>query len=138
MSTSVSKTKIYYEDQTGWTPADFYALWRYLGRLAQYVGPTPMQLKHPTSRAARIHAKKHGRRDAELAALDLSLMSDATLHLLKAVLVSQGRFEMALSRFANLSRLDEEPEVIDLANPIALSEEPTGLDERLAAVGILL
>lgn len=138
MTQPVGRTKIYYEDQAGWTTDDFYALWRYLSRLVQYIGPTAAQSLDPTSRAARIHAKKHGRRDHELAALDLSRMSGATLHLLKGVLVAQGRLDLALERFENLARLAEQPEVIDLDNPIAISDQPAGLDERLNAVGILL
>lgn len=36
--------RIYYEDQSNLAPSDYYALWRCLDRLAEYVGLPPAQL----------------------------------------------------------------------------------------------
>ncbi|MGX1695209.1 antitoxin VbhA family protein [Microbacterium keratanolyticum] len=97
--------KIYYEDQTHWSDADFYALWRYFDRLAEYVGPTPAQLQQPEHRSARISARKHTVRDEELASIDPGQMPAESQWLLRAVLVSQQRYELALEKFPNLGAL---------------------------------
>lgn len=98
--------RIYYEDQAAWQPSDYYALWRYFDRLAEYVGPTNAQRANPTHRSARIQAKKMHVRDDEFAAIDTTHMSPETLCLLRAVLTSRGRYELALERFPNLRTLE--------------------------------
>lgn len=97
--------RIYYEDQADWALADYYALWRYLDRLAEYVGPTRAQAQQPEHRSARISAKKTGVRDEELAAIDPARMPAESRWLLRAVLVSQQRYELALEKFPNLGAL---------------------------------
>lgn len=46
--------RIYYEDQTHWSDADYYALWRNFDRLAEYLGSTQAQAQLPERRSARI------------------------------------------------------------------------------------
>ncbi|WP_017794019.1 hypothetical protein [Leucobacter salsicius] len=98
--------RIYYEDQADWSAEDYYALWRYFDRLAEYVGPTPAQAQRPEHRSSRIQAKKTGVRDKELRAIDLARMPPESRSLLKAVLVSQQRYALALSKFPNLDALE--------------------------------
>lgn len=97
--------RLYYEDQTGWSAENDYALWRYFDRLAEYVGPTPAQAQRPGQRSARIHAPKTGVRDEELAEIQVPSMSPESAALLKAVLNSHQRYELALSKFPNLEAL---------------------------------
>ena len=97
--------RIYYENQADWAPSDYYSLWRYFDRLAEYVGPTPAQLQHPEHRSARISARKTGVRDEELAAIDPARMPAESRWLLRAVLVSQRRYGLALEKFPNLGAL---------------------------------
>lgn len=127
--------KIYYEDQSSWTPADFYALWRFLDRLFGYAGPTPGMIANPNSRSALIQAKKTGLRDEELAALDLGRMSEDTRYLMKHLLVHTGRFDLVLERFPNLAGLRE---VADEGHVVRLAEQPKGVYEYYTRVGILL
>lgn len=49
---------IYCEDRADWTPTGYYALWRYVDRLAEYVDPTPAQLRHPEHRSAGVQARR--------------------------------------------------------------------------------
>ncbi|GAA2888302.1 hypothetical protein [Microbacterium esteraromaticum] len=91
--------RIYYENQADWAPSDYYALWRYFDRLAEYVGPTPAQAQRPEHRSARIQARKAHVRDEELAAIDLARMPPESRWLLRAVLVSQQRYELAREKF---------------------------------------
>jgi len=144
----MAATPIYYEDQTGWQPADYYALWRYLERLFGFIGPAkPLQdaLADPSSlserdrlkvaRVAAIQAKRTGRRDEELAALDLSRMSEDTRYLAKHVLISTKRYELALERFPNLRGLDD---VGELGHPIYLDAKPRKAPGHLTDAGIYL
>lgn len=139
---------IYYEDQTDWKPADYYALWRYLERLFGFIGPSASlqaALDHPENlsdrdrakvrRVAGIQAKRTGRRDDELAAMDLSRMSEETRYLAKHVLISMERYELALDRFPNLRGLDD---VGDLGHPIYLEVKPKRAPGHLTDVGIYL
>lgn len=66
------RDRAYYEDQTGWSAPDYYALWRYFSRLAEYVGSTPAQAQNPEHRSALIQAKKTQVRDEELPAIDMA------------------------------------------------------------------
>ncbi|MCA1307986.1 hypothetical protein LC082_13875 [Microbacterium esteraromaticum] len=43
--------RIYYEDEADWAPSDYYALWRYLDRLAEYVEQP--ERRSPASAPAR-------------------------------------------------------------------------------------
>lgn len=126
---------LYYADQTGWQPVDFYALYRYLHRLIQYVGPTPAQAARPELLTSRIQAKRNGQRDVELAALDLERMSHETRYLLKHLLIPMQRYDLAVSRFPNLGGLADVP---DLDDDLCLSEDPTDAYEHLRQVGIRL
>lgn len=98
--------RIYYEDQAGWAPSDYYALWRYFDRLVEYVGPTQAQAQHPEHRSARIQARKSGVRDEGLATIDLARMPAESQWLLRAVLKLQQRYELALERLPNLDALE--------------------------------
>lgn len=69
--------------------------------LAEYVGPTPAQAQGPEHRSARISASKAGIRDEELADIDPTLMPAESRRLLRAVLVSQQRYDLALEKFPN-------------------------------------
>lgn len=127
--------RIYYQDQTTWSTTEFYALWRYLNRLLQYIGPTPSAVARPESHSARIQARRSGKRDEELAALDLSRMSAETRYLLKHMLIQTDRYDLALTRFANLTALGE---VGELGHVLFLDEPPTLVHEYLTSVGIYL
>lgn len=105
MQSQPANIKIYYADQADWDMADWYTLWRYLNRLAQFVGPNAAQRANPDKLGAQIQARRMGRRDEELAALDLSQMSQKTQHLLKHILIQQKRYEDALTKFPNLESL---------------------------------
>lgn len=91
---------IYYEDQRDWTPADYYALFRYLNRLL---------LDHG------------GMRSTEIAALDLGRMSAETKHLLKHMLVLKKAYARLLDEYPNLAGLEGMPE---LDRPLYLSVKP--------------
>jgi len=127
--------EIYYEKHDSWHPEDYYALWRYLSRLFQYVGPTPAQAANPTSNSARIQAKKTGRRDDELAAMDVPKMPVETRYLAKHLLIHQMRFDLALERFPNLRPLEQ---VGDLGRKLYLDSNPKLVYDYLTRVGILL
>lgn len=127
--------RIYYEDQTGWSPDDFHGLWRYLSRLVTYVGPTPHDLAHPESRSARIQAKRTGTRDDEIAAMDLERMSEETRYLLKHLLIHQQRADLAFERFPNLRPLKD---VGELGHPLYLDRDPKYVYEYYTGVGIYL
>ncbi|WP_136036345.1 hypothetical protein [Microbacterium sp. K35] len=64
--------RIYYEDQADWTAIDRQGLWRYLNRLFLSLGPSDVAKPEPDSLSARIQARRTGKRDDEIAALDLS------------------------------------------------------------------
>ena len=132
----MTSTAIYYEDQRDWKPDDFQHLFRYLNKIFQSIGPNEAQRKDPSSRSALIAAKRFGRHDQEIAAIDLRLCSAQTLHLMKAVLLTQGRLAIATRRFPNLRRLALDPEVIDKRKPILLSSNPSLIDRRLTDVAI--
>lgn len=144
----MSQDKIYYEDQTDWSPEDFYGLWRYLNRLFQYVGPsTSLQdalgdlenlSERDRRRAERVAAhqsKRTGQRDEELASLDLERMSDETRYLVKHMLISMKRYDLALERFPNLAALKD---VGELGHPIYLDANPRRSEDYLTSVGIYL
>lgn len=82
------------------------ALHAYLNRLVQYVGPTAAMAADPEHRSARVAAKKYGRRDDELAAIDTVELGPAFALHLKHLLVLTGRYETALERFPNLRTLE--------------------------------
>lgn len=98
--------RIYCEDQTDWSDEDYYALWRYFDRLAEYVGPTPAQAASPEHRSVRIQARKTSVRDEELSAIDVSQMPSESAALFRAVLRSHQRYELALAKFPSLAELD--------------------------------
>lgn len=140
--------KIYYEDQSTWQPADFYGLWRYLNRLFQYIGPTKAlqdvldnsdglseRDRLRVGRAAQHQTKRTGKRDEELAALDLDRMSENTRYLMKHMLIDMKRYDLALERFQNLRGLDA---VGALGHPIYLDDNPRHSEKYLASVGIYL
>lgn len=144
----MSQDKIYYEDQTDWSPEDFYALWRYLNRMNQHIGPTAKlqsaldnldtlseRDRQRAERVARLQAKRTGNRDEEIASLDLSRMSPETRYLLKHMLIHENRYELALERFPNLRGLDD---VGDLGHPIYLDEKPRYTFEYYTEKGIYL
>lgn len=144
----MSQGKIYYQDQTGWSPEDFYALWRYLDRLFGYIGPTtalndamanldalPEHRRRSAQRVAAMQSKRTGKRDDELASLDLELMSEDTRYLMKHILIHQTRYEQALERFPNLRGLEE---VGELGHTIRLDANPRGTYPYYTKVGILL
>lgn len=144
----MSDDKIYYQDQSDWEPADFYALWRYLNRLFQYIGPNRAlrdavanldQLsereRRNAVRAAQFQAKRTGKRDEELAALDLGRMSDDTRYLVKHQLIDMKRYDLALERFPNLRGLET---VGKLGHPLHLDVEPKYTNAYLTSVGIHL
>lgn len=120
--------RIYYEDQTGWSAEDYYALWRCFDRLAEYVGPTLAQAQRPEHRSARISASKAGVRDEELAAIDPTRMPAESRQLLRAVLVSQQRYELALEKFPNLGALTQS---VPSAVPKGLAQYPASVRAAL-------
>lgn len=101
------RDRIYYEDQTGWSAPDYYALWRCFDRLAEYVGSTPAQAQNPEHRSALIQAKKTQVRDEELAAIDVARMPVESRSLLKAVLMSEQCYALAIEKFPNLRALEQ-------------------------------
>lgn len=127
--------RIYYEDQSAWTPMDFQTLWRYLNRLLQFIGPTQAALENPEALFAQIERKRAGRRDDELEAMDLERMSPATRYLLRHMLIHMNRYELALDRYPNLRGLAA---VEPLEHPLVLSDDPTGVNPYYTSVGILL
>lgn len=143
-----SLEKIYYESQDGFGPEDFYALFRYLNRLFQSVGPTEtlaQALRDDTSlseadrvraaRAAAHQARRTGSRDDELASIDLERLSHETRYLMKHLLIDMRRFDAALERFPNLAGLEDVPA---LPKPLFLDARPSLQNEYLTRVGIYL
>lgn len=122
------KAPIYHQDQAGWSHRELYALWRYLNRLVQHMSFTRAQIEDPTSRHAKLAAKKVGTRDDEVRAMDLAQMDETTLHLLKGLLVATQRYESALAKFSNLRGLDEFE--LEGREPVRLSEHPTLADQK--------
>lgn len=120
--------RIYYEDQTHWSDADYYALWRYFDRLAEYLGPTQAQAQLPERRSARIQARKTGVRDDEFATIDLARMPAESQRLLRAVLVSQQRYDLVLEKFPNLAALAQ---AVPEAEPRGFSQYPPAVQELL-------
>ncbi|UNK69411.1 hypothetical protein [Microbacterium sp. H1-D42] len=120
--------RIYYEDQADWAPSDYYALWRYFDRLAEYVGPTQAQVQHPEHRSARIQARKSTVRDEELASIDLSQMPPESRLLLRAVLRSQQRYELALENFPNFGGLSD---AVRHAEPEGFDQYPPAVQAQL-------
>lgn len=138
--------QIYYEDQSGWSPEDYYGLWRYLNRLFQSIGPNQALVESyhadlserdraRRDRVAPLQAKRTGQRDDELASLDLRLMTHRTRYLMKHLLISQKRYEIALERYPNLRGLAD---VGDLAEPLYLDSDPRYGDTYFTSVGILI
>lgn len=140
--------KIYYEDQTNWGPEDFYALFRYLNRLFQYIGPSERLTaamaaadslserdRARAERAAKHQAKRTGFRDDELAAIDVLRLSPETRYLSKHMLIDMKRLTSAITRFPNLRELEK---VGELGHPIFLSANPRREDSYLTSVGILI
>lgn len=127
--------RIYYEDQTNWANIDRQGLWRYLNRLFLSLGPSDEATPAPDSLSARIQARRTGKRDDEIAALDLSRMSEDTRYLVKHMLIRSGRYETTLERFENLRGLDD---VGSLDHPLVLDDNPTYAYPYYTSVGILL
>lgn len=140
--------KIYYEDQTNWSPADFRALWRFFDHLFGFIGPTEKLRqaladydnlsdvdRRRVDRAAGHQARRTGKKDDELAALDLARMSDATRYLMKHMLIHQQRLDIAIERFPNLAPLRD---VGPLGRTLVLEEEPSGSFPYYESVGIQL
>lgn len=107
-------TPIYYQDQTAWAPADFYALWRYLNRLFLNQGE---------------------RKTDEIASLDLTRMSPETRYLAKHLLILQKRFTSYTELYPNLKALHR---VGPLDHPLRLSEKPTFAHQYFTDMGIYL
>lgn len=128
---------LYYADQSDWSPLDYQGLWRYLNRLFQTLGPAPSKTNaiDPASLSAQIQARRTGRRDDELAAMDLNRMSRETTYLMKHMLIRTGRLEMATRRFPNLAGLHE---VGELEHPLYLDDQPTFVHGYYTRVGIYL
>lgn len=105
---------IYYEEQQGWGADDYYALFRYLNR---------MLLNHD------------GRRDAEIAGIDLDRLSPETTHLLKHMLMLKKTCGRVLAEFPNLAGLEQAPE---LDHPLYLSETPMHVYPYFTEHGIYL
>lgn len=126
--------RIYYADQSAWNQPDWHALYVYLHRLILFVGPTPGMLENPEHRASRIQANRNGQQDEELSALDPSRMSTKTRYLLKHMLISQKRYELALERFPNLRSL-ESTETPDL--PILIKDRTPAHSKYLREHGII-
>ena len=57
--------------------------------------------------SVRFRSRNTGVRDEELTAIDVALMPGESRCLLKAVLLSHGRFELVLERFPNLHALEQ-------------------------------
>lgn len=127
--------RIYYEDQSDWTPVDYQGLWRYLNRLIQFIGPTEAALAHPDELWAQIQLRRAGRRDDEVRAMDPARMSEDTRYLFKHMLIHTNRYELALERFPNLRVLDA---VTTLDHQLVLDEHPTFAHDYYTEVGILL
>lgn len=108
------RTRIYYEDQRDWRPADYYALFRYLNRL---------------------FLNQWGRRSREIAALDLTRMSPETLHLMKHLLVQKKALDRVIEEYPNLAGLASVPE---LDHPLYLAETPKLAYPYFTARGIYL
>lgn len=127
-----------YADQSEWDVADWYGLWRYLNRLAQFVGPTPGMLKHPDSLSAQIQRRRAGRRDDELAGLDLDRMSERSRYLFAHVLIMSQRFDLALERFPNLAGLADVGTTPPNGEEIVLEDPPADHYDYYRRVGIRL
>jgi len=85
-------------------------------RIVQFTVPTTMQVAYPETRSARITANRLGRRDEEIASIDVSRMNSAAKRLLKAYLFNTGRYPRAKAKFPNLKALDDvdlEPGALD-------------------------
>lgn len=136
----IFEDRIYYQDQTGWHPDDFRALWRYFNRLFQFidldaVSDDLVPNRRPDPLTLQIRARRAGKRDAELAALDLTRMSEDTRYLMKHMLIQAGLFERALVLLPNLEPLRE---VGELDHLLVLDTDPTYAHPYYTKVGIIL
>ena len=129
--------RIYYENQADWAPSDYYALWCCFDRLAEYLGPTPARLQQSEHRPVLVQAKKTGVRDEELAAIDVAQMPSESRRLLRAVLVSQQRFDLASMAdiVASWHFDDARPDAEGMSIIRGYADGKLSPDEALAAVG---
>ncbi|WP_309066827.1 hypothetical protein [Microbacterium sp.] len=79
-----------------------------------------------------MQAKKTGIRDEELAAIDPTRMPAESRWLLRAVLVSQQRYDLALEKFPNLGALAQ---AVPSAVPKGLAQYPASVRAALDSVG---
>lgn len=100
-------------DQPTETVNRMYALFRYVDRL--------------------FEPKRH--RDEEIAAIDLSLMTDRAQYLLRHTLILKRCYEDALNKHPNLRGLEN---VATPTDPICLSDEPLGAWSYFTRKSILL
>lgn len=129
------RDRIYYADQSGWNFEEWQELFAYLHRLILFVGPTPEMIANPDHRASRIQAKRTGQQDEELSAMDPARMSVRTRWLLKHMLISQKRYELALEKFPNLRPLSDTARPEDL--PIVIDPDPLLPNAYLMEHGII-
>lgn len=92
------------------------------------MGPTQAQAQLPERRSARIQARKTGVRDDEFATIDLARMPAESQRLLRAVLVSQQRYDLVLEKFPNLAALAQ---AVPEAEPRGFSQYPPAVQELL-------
>lgn len=88
----------------------------YSNRLVQFMGPTPLQAANPQHRSSRFQARRTGRRDDEIAALDPSRMTRKGASSLADHIASTGREELVKKKYPHLGAvLDAEarPEQVD-------------------------
>lgn len=90
-------------DQTeGESPDVWYSIYRYMDRMFE---------------PKRVH------RQAEIAAIDLSVLSPRVRYLMRHLLILQGRYVETLRRYPNLRPLQREADVV-LDEPIVLADPP--------------
>lgn len=90
-------------DQTeGESPNTWYSIFRYMDRMFE---------------------PKRTHRQAEIAAIDLSVLSPRVRYLMRHLLILQGRYVETLWRYPNLRPLQDEADVV-LDEPIVLSDPP--------------
>lgn len=85
------------------------ALFAYLNKLVQYLAITDGQASNPETYWSRMAASKVGKRDEDVAALDVEELDPHVAMLLKHLLVETQRYERALERLPNLRGLDAMP-----------------------------
>jgi len=79
----------------------------YLNKLVQYMAVTDGQAARPEKYWNRVAASKVGKRDEDVAALDVEELEPWVAALLKHLLIETDRYERALGRLSNLRALDD-------------------------------